>query len=276
MKLDSDERPTTMPPLPLDLSQHKLSIALHWLPILLTSGTFPIVLYFALRIGTTLSLLVVLTKPLVIIGVVSLFSVFRRSWRFFQKDGAYRPVGCEENRWSGDFFHWNFLGGFVVLAVAITVEIGVESLVMFSLPLSILMLYICIELLLAQVAMTLDLRTPFRISSLPRSSETRPGTYVMVEDVVAVDSGLGKSWREAWDRRYVADGQLRGLLRFLDMVWGVSGLCVFAVIWGVVFGVKDKEVGYGLGWALPWVWAGCMSVLTIWTVERMLRWQRAC
>ena len=64
------------------------------------------------------------------------------------------------------------------------------------------------------------------------------------------------------------------LLRRLDVLWAVTGLGVFAAIWGVVFGVDDKEIGYGLGWGLPWVWAGKMTLVTIWMAKRMLRRQR--
>ncbi|KAF2171502.1 hypothetical protein M409DRAFT_63746 [Zasmidium cellare ATCC 36951] len=254
-KLESTNTTTTLPPLPLNLSTHKPFITLHWLPIMLTSGILPITLYFALHYGTSLSLTVVLTIPLVLMGVVSLTALLRRSWRLSCKESACRPLGCEAMRWSGDFFHWNFLGGFVVLTVVISVEIGVGSLC--ALPLSLPIFYISVELLIAQVAMRAGWRTPVRMSSLPRGSPTHPGTFILVEDVVAVDGGLGREWREVWGRRYEADGELRALLRRLDLLWAIN-----------------KDIGYTVGWGLPWVWAGDMVVITIWMVKRMLRRQR--
>lgn len=170
-----------------------------------------------------------------------------------------------------DFFGWNFLFGFLALTVVITVGIVVEDLTVVSLPLSILLLYVCAELVLAPVGMAVGMRAPFRLSSVAKGELLRPGVYVIVEDVVAVDGQQGQEWRRAWAARYEASPALQRFLRTMDLVWGVTGLAVVAVVWGVVFGVSNAEVGYVVGWALPWVWATVMTVLTIQLAKRMLR-----
>lgn len=173
-----------------------------------------------------------------------------------------------------DFFHYNFIFGFILLTALITAGIVTENLTVVSLPLSILVLYISLELLLAYTATSLDIPAPFRMSSVAKGAETRPGVFVIVEDVVAVDGGVGRAWREAWGARYEASPVMRGFLKRMDLVWGGTGLGFVGVVWGVVFGVGDQEVGYVVGWALPWVWAGVMTVATVWGARRMLRRER--
>jgi hypothetical protein len=57
----------------------------------------------------------------------------------------------------------------------------------------------------------------------------------------------------------------------MDMLWGTTGLAVVAVIWGCAFGIDNHDIGYAIGWALPWVWAGLMTLLTIQMSKAMLR-----
>lgn len=138
------------------------------------------------------------------------------------------------------------------------------------------MLYVCIELILVEIGISLNISAPFRFSSVPKGARLRPGVFIVTEDVVAVDGKQGEAWRQAWNDRYEADVELRWLCRTLDWAWGVSGLCIVAVIWGLAFATDsvDEEVAYAIGWGMPWIWGGIMAVLTIWTAKRMLRRQR--
>lgn len=111
-------------------------------------------------------------------------------------------------------------------------------------------------------------------SSSSSSSKFRPACYTIVEDVVSVDGKQGSAFRLQWARRWESSPEFRSLLGWLDTIWGISGVCVAAVIFGVVFGVNaggKTDVGWAVGWGLPWGWAGVMALVTVWLTRRMCK-----
>jgi hypothetical protein len=262
MTVDKSTNAAGLPRLPINLRDHKVPIGITWGVILLANGILPIVGYFALRYGTNLELNVVLSPWLALMGVVSIYSLGTRTYSLMKKDSNCRPLGVEQG-WKLDFFGWNFVVGFIGLTIFISLGISLKSVV------------VSLELVLGAVGMAAGMRAPFRFSSLAKGEPQRPGTMIIVEDVVAVDGKQGRAWREAWLRRYEASPALRSHLRRMDLIWGVSGLAVVAAIWGCVFGINDHDVGYAVGWALPWVWAGLMTMLTIQMSKSMLRKEAA-
>jgi hypothetical protein len=91
-----------------------------------------------------------------------------------------------------DYFNWNFLLAFAYITVVIVIG-TVRKLAnagLTSLPLSLLMLHVCIQLQLAtKVLVPLRARHPFRFSSMARGEPVRPALYTIIEDVVAIGEG---------------------------------------------------------------------------------------
>ncbi len=238
--------PAGLPHLPFNLREHTRAIAIAWSVLVISSGLLPIIGYFALEYGTDLKLNIVLAPFLGLTGVTSIFSLIKRSWDLTKKNSDCRPLG-QQSRWALDFFGWNFLFGFIVITVLISVGIGLELLRAVSLPLSLLVFYVSLELLVVQAMMSAGVRAPFRCSSVAKGDVLKSGVSVIVEDVVAVDGGQGQSFRRAWRDRYEASQVLRAHLRMMDLLWACSGLVVVAVVCGVVFGVQNRDVGYAVG-----------------------------
>lgn len=138
-----------------------------------------------------------------------------------------------------------------MLTAIISAGIGAQNITVVSLPTSILMLYVCFELLLVPILMAMGVRAPIRFSSVARGEVLRPATYVIVEDVVAVDGKQGQAFRQAWSDRYEASAVFRSHLHRMDLLWGSTGLAVVALIWGLVFGLNtsrtNREIAYSLG-----------------------------
>lgn len=262
-----------LPSLDVDLAAHKLQLAIPWIVLVLTACIIPIIGFYTLHFFTDVNNHVQLAPWLALFGVASLHSLFTRIWRLVKDTNGCRPLG-QKNVWGLDFFCWNFIFGFVVVTIFISLGIGLEILRLASLPLSILVLYVCAELVLAQVFMALEIRAPFRISSIERGASMKPASYVIAEDVVAVDANQGQAFREAWLARYEASAVMRTHLRRLDLMWGVSGLAMVAAVFGIVLGVENNLVGYGVGWALPWAWAGTMAFITFRMGSAMLEKER--
>ena len=256
--------------LPLNLRDHKTPIAIQWTSIILTSGILPIVGYFSMRYATDQPINICLSPWLALMGVVSIFSWLKRTWFLARKNSDCRPLGVDKG-WKLDYFGWNFLFGFSVLTILISLGIALENIRIVALPLSILILYVSTELLIAQALLAMGVRAPFRLSSIAKGDPARPGTYVIVEDVVAVDGEQGQAWRRAWSSRYEASRAMQSHLRRMDLLWGITGLGIVAVVFGCAFGIENENVGYAIGWALPWTWAGIMTMITIQMSKAMLR-----
>ena len=71
---------------------------------------------------------------------------------------------------------------------------------------------------------------------------------MIVEDVMAVDTGIGRAYRKAINDRYEASPMFRNMLHQLNLFWAVPALFVGA---GVTAAVVDYRVpqtlAYGLG-----------------------------
>jgi len=220
-----DESSTSpqIPRLPIDLSKHKLPIALYWAPIVLTSCILPIVGYSALHYATSISIRIILSIFLSIMGGVSLLAFLIRAWALWRTDSDCRPLG-QQSRWAFDYFFWNFIFMFCILTALITSGIITENLQIVSLPLSLLIVWVSGQMVIAEVLLALHVKVPFQISSLRKGDALRPGVYVIVEDVVAVDGKQGREWRIAWNNRYLSSPVFRDFFVLREQIWAVIGL----------------------------------------------------
>ena len=91
-------------------------------------------------------------------------------------------------------------------------------------------------------------KIPFKMSSLDKGDPIRPFTYTIVEDVIAVDTGQGRAYREAINMRYQASHRFRELLRRVDLLWAIPALVVGVGCTVVVALPQIPEtVSYGIG-----------------------------
>lgn len=128
------------------------------------------------------------------------------------------------------------------------------------------------ELLLFSVLGALGYKTPFQMSSLPKGVPIRPVTYTILEDVIAVDTGKGRDYREALNARWEASPRFRRLLKKVDILWSVPALVVgFACTAVVAIPQINQNIGYGVGWGVPPLWAGLWVVLTTYSVQYELK-----
>lgn len=134
---------------------------------------------------------------------------------------------------------------------------------MLSMPISLLIFQVCTEMLLGALLGILGTAYPFRMSSMAKGAPTRPAAYTIVEDVCAVDGGEGVSFRTAFDARYQASAEIRLLLKKMDWLWGVSGLCIAIILLVIIWSLDNPDVGFVLGWLLPWAWAAFMAFFTV-------------
>ncbi|KAJ5390998.1 uncharacterized protein N7496_002066 [Penicillium cataractarum] len=71
--------------------------------------------------------------------------------------------------------------------------------------------------------------------------------------------------------RYAASLRFRRLMENLNWFWGFGGLLVGICLISVLSTVHDQTFAWGLGWTIPWIWAGVWAVITTYWVKSALR-----
>ena len=148
-----------------------------------------------------------------------------------------------------DFFNYTAIAGFVIVTAVLSVATADEDvdIRLASMPQAII-LYLAGGLLTITAIMTsFGWRLPIRMSSTARGSLCKPGVFVVVEDIVAVDGGGGEGFRRALQARYEASQTFRRMLTQLNWVWGVGSVLVAVATTVVVYVVDDLNVVFAIG-----------------------------
>ncbi|KAL2883162.1 hypothetical protein SGCOL_001350 [Colletotrichum sp. CLE4] len=246
------------PPLNYTLRTRKVAITLFWTLILIDSIAMPIALYFSLWYGVgpgtntptekreKLSPNAVFSIVTAAVGGASIVEYFVRFWRL-----------------------WSWIIIMIELIVG-TIPKN-PPICLLSLPAPTMLLTFGTQLLLIDVLRALHIPSPIRISSIPRHAQLRPGIYSLIEDICAVDGSGGTEFRVALDKRYEASHVFRAMLKRVGLFWAVGAEGCAVVCMVLVFTLRDGEVGYVVGWSLPFAWAGVWTGATFWYVKRELK-----
>jgi len=190
------------PPLNYSLYDRKKSIAITWTIISCDSCFLPITLYYTLWFGTTLSHNMVFTIMTAAFGVPTIVNFSRRMYNLLKKDPVCRPIGSKRG-WL-DFFQLSFAVCFVLVTVQIVLATLPEEPIvpLVAQSTSTVMFIVGGEVVISFFMCVSGTKIPFRVSSLPPGTKTRPAIYTIIEDIVAVDGGGGRPFREALNMRY--------------------------------------------------------------------------
>lgn len=172
-----------------------------------------------------------------------------RSWRLIKKEDFFRPLGTK-GRWSFDYVHW--LSSFAIGAVTAFLIIGsaphIVWLRILSLPGPALLLVLGVGIFWVTIYHVCKWKAPFRLSSTGKGETVKPGVFYIVEDVVAVNAGAGRPYREAINARYDASPMFRRMMLDLSWAWCIPSIVIAAVLIVLIcIHEIDKEVAYGLG-----------------------------
>jgi hypothetical protein len=139
----------------------------------------------------------------------------------------------------------SFIIGSAVLSAA-TAE-DPQNIRHASMPRTIILFLASSQLIITGIMSKLGLRTPIRISSTPRGELMKPGVFVLIEDIVAVDGGGGQEFREALVRRYDGSELFRRLVEQMNWFWGSGSMVVAGGVTAIVYIIEDKSVVFALG-----------------------------
>lgn len=257
------------PPLEYSLRTRKKSILIFWGLIVLDCVCVPIILYFALWYGTSLSHNAVFSISTGALGSVSIIEYFIRFRRLWRKNSNCRVIGAR--RYYLDFFHWNL--SIAWLAVMIELIVGTiphePPIRLLAMPAPSMLFAFGIQMLIIDILRLAGFRAPMRISSLPRGTPLRPGIYSIIEDVCAVDGSGGTEFRQRLNLRYMASHYFRQMLHRLTLFWAIGALLAASASTAIIF-TCSRNVAYVIGWTLPFAWAAVWALVTIKWVQRSL------
>jgi hypothetical protein len=178
-----------------------------------------------------------------VFGFVSGYEYGCRCWLLLLPRDEYRPLFSSRRFWDFDGLHWILAIPYSVLTgILIGGSIPKEPLVrVLAMPMAVGNIILGLMFIASGIAVKTKMKLPFRMSSYIKGSTCPPITYTIIEDVIAVDAGAGKVYREALLQRYNASPRFRKMLIQLVWFWGIPSIVVGVVLLPLDFTVRRKR-----------------------------------
>jgi len=116
-------------------------------------------------------------------------------------------------------------------------------------------------------------KLPFNMSSTEKGQPWKPALLAFIEDAGCIEGQGGVEYRKQVLKRYDASPRFRSLIMALSWIWGIGFICI-AIVSTVLIMELTEEVGFGVGWGLPWLWAAGWAILTVFFVNNRLNKER--
>ena len=117
-------------------------------------------------------------------------------------------------------------------------------------------------------------KLPFNMSSTPKGTTWRPALLALIEDAGGVEASGGVVYRANVIKRYEVSPVFRRMILYLTWAWGV-GLLGVAITSTVLIACLNEDIGFGLGWGLPYGVSTVLVFLTMAFVKSQLRKEKA-
>ncbi|GFP52802.1 hypothetical protein TASIC1_0001095400 [Trichoderma asperellum] len=225
--------------------------------VCIDGSVVPIVLYYTMRYAGHVQGWIIFAVVTTIWGGPTYVEFGIRTWRLMKKERFYRPLGTN-SRWSFDILNW---------ASVLTITAVTALFIVGSAPHEVWLRVLCMPapailyslggvLGLITLFNYMNWRAPFRLSSTAKGEKVLPGVYYFIEDVVAVNAGAGRPYREAFAARYNASPRFQQMLFKQSVFWSVPALLLAAAL-TVIALVHEvpATVAYGVCWAVPFICA---------------------
>jgi len=233
----------------------------------------PITYYYALKFGTSLKLQDIFA---VITGVYGMMSFTHYTWRSFKlflpkTSPKWRPVGW--TKWGlAEFLQVNVLIIISLVEIELVAGTAPNSPIvrLCAMPSPTICFYMGLLFITSSILTQLRWKLPFNMSSTPKGTTWRPALLAFIEDAGSIEGRGGLVYRENVMKRYEGSPRFRRMILMLSWFWGLELLTVAAVS-TVLIMVLDVDIGFGVGWGLPWICAAISLVLTMVFVKAQLR-----
>ena len=248
-----DKHPELLPQLPFTFRHgfKRWKLAGYIALMVFDACVVPILLYYAMTFGGNVQGWITFAVVTAIWGGPTYIEFAVRSLRLIKKENFFKPLGVPTSRrWAFDITNW-------ILVLTITVVtslliVGAAPHIVFlrvlSMPAPAILFCIAGPIFLMSLYSARGWKAPFRISSTAKGDKVLPGIYYIAEDIVAVNAGGGRPFREGWAARYNASPIFRKMIRDQSWFWSIPGLFVATACTVVVcIHPVPKAVAYGIG-----------------------------
>ncbi|ODA80816.1 hypothetical protein RJ55_03776 [Drechmeria coniospora] len=271
-----DDNPQLLPQLPFTWHHGRRRWRLFFFAFLVfvDASLIPIALYYGLRYGGHVEGWIIFAVVTTIWGGPTYIEFAIRTFRLVKKERFYRPLGTE-SRWCFDMLTW---------ASVLTITVVTALFIIGSAPHNVWLRVLCMPapailyclggvLAVSTLFHAMAWPAPFRISSTAKGAQVLPGAYYFIEDVVAVNAGAGRPYREALAARYKASVRFRRILYVQSLFWSIPALLLAIPLTVIaVIPPVPATVAYGVCWAVPFVWSGLWGAISIrWCKREMTR-----
>jgi len=236
----------------------------------------PITYYYALKFGTNLGMQDIFAVITGVYGMISFTHYAFRSLKLFRSktSPSFRPVGW--TRWGLlEFLQVNVL--IVITLVEIELVAGTAPskpiVRLCAMPSPTICFYLGFLFVGSAIATHLQWKLPFNMSSTPKGSPWRPALLAFIEDAGGIEGRGGLEYRRHVIKRYEESPVFQRLILFLSWMWGLGAIGI-AIISTVLIMVLSEDVGFGVGWGLPYAWAAVWTLVTVILVKWQLKHER--
>ena len=245
------ENPTLLPQLPFTWRHgfKRWRVGLLIFLMILDACLVPLILYYTMTYAGNVAGWITFAIVATIWGGPTYLEFAIRSWRLILKERFYRPLGTN-SRWCFDITHW--ISTTVIAVVTAFLVIGSAPHIVFirvlSMPGPGILLSLGGWLLFITSLSLAGRKAPFRISSTGKGEAVRPGVYYLVEDIVAVNAGGGRPYREGWAARYDASPVFRKMILDQSLFWSIPAVVLGSALTIIIcLHQVPHPVAYGLG-----------------------------
>jgi hypothetical protein len=196
-----------------------------------------------------------------------------RSLKLFRSKTApkWRPVGW--TKWGMlEFLQVNVL--IVITLVEIELVAGTAPnnpiVRLCAMPSPTICFYLGFLFCGSAIATQMAWKIPFNMSSTEKGSTWRPAMLAFVEDAGAIEGQGGVAYRAAVMKRYETSPRFRRMMLLLSWGWGIGLICV-AIVATVLIMELSEDIGFGVGWGLPWAFSAAYVFCTVIFVKVQLR-----
>jgi hypothetical protein len=267
------EHPELLPQLPFTFRHgfKRWKLAAYIALIVFDACILPILLYYAMTFGGNVQGYITFAVVTALWGGPTYLEFAVRSLRLLKKEHFFKPLGANQ-RWVFDITNWILV--LTIASVTSLLIVGAAPHIVFlrvlSMPAPAILYCLASPILLLTLYSACGWKAPFRISSTEKGEKVLPGIYYIVEDIVAVNAGGGRPFREGLAARYNASPIFRKMIRDQSWFWSIPGLFVaIACTVVVVINPVPEPVAYGIGKIM------LLNLISLFAANRILRMGRS-
>ncbi|KAI9643226.1 hypothetical protein NHQ30_007842 [Ciborinia camelliae] len=262
-----------LPPLHTPHRRRQMKLWIGLTLITLDLACLPITYYYALNFGTNMRLQDIFAIITSVYGMISFSHYGFRSLKLFRAKTAprWRPVGW--TRWGMlEFLHVNFM----IAITFVEIELIVGTIPsnpwvrLCAMPSPTICYWFGFMFIFSAIQTMRKKRLPFNMSSTEKGKIWRPALLAIIEDAGAVEGQGGVVYRSNVMRRYEVSPVFRRMMMVLTWAWGIGLICI-AIVSTVIIMTLPENIGFGIGWGLPYLWGFASVCLTMIFVKRQLR-----